>query len=337
MTYLLNKKNSQAKFLLIIIGLLIIGGSMAIAQSDFTNLKTVIAHRGASGYLPEHSLEAIAMAHPMNPDYIEPDIVLTKDSQAIVLHDIHLDTTTNVAELFPDRKRNDGRYYAIDFSLAEIKTLSVHERIDIRTGKRVFPDRFPIVGSEFKIPTLREEIELIQGLNKSRNIDIGIYPEIKEPEFHNNEGKDISKIVLDILADYGYKDKEDKVFLQCFDLNELKRIRSELGARLELIYLLNSRGVSSLNNASDAELKTLSEVVDGLGVSINGLLRNQNKSKESLAKLHELGLVVHGWTVRKDSLPSAFKDIESLLIKLDELGVDGVFTDFSDLVIKIIK
>jgi len=309
-----------------------------MAQSQFDNLKIVIAHRGASGYLPEHTLEAIAMAHAMNPDYIEPDIVLTKDNQAIVLHDIHLDTTTNVKDVFPDRKRADGRYYAIDFSLAEIKTLSVHERIDIRTGKRVFPDRFPIVGSEFRIPSLIEEIELIQGLNKSRNMDIGIYPEIKDPAFHKNEGFDISKVVLEILANYGYSEKEDKLYLQCFDLDELKRIKGELESKLELIYLLNARGVSSLVNASDAELKELSNIVDGLGVSINGLLKNENtKTKETISKLHDLGIEVHGWTVRKDNLPNGFRDIESLLVSLDKLGVDGVFTDFSDLLVQIIK
>ena len=318
--------------------LLIFGGSFAMAQTQFNNLKTVIAHRGASGYLPEHTLEAIAMAHAMNPDYIEPDVVLTKDNQAIVLHDIHLDTTTNVKELFPDRKRADGRYYAIDFTLREIKTLSVHERIDIRSGKRVFPDRFPIQGSEFRVPTLIEEIELIQGLNKSRNTDIGIYPEIKEPKFHKTEGFDISKTVLAILENYGYSEKEDKAYLQCFDLDELKRIRGELGARLELIYLLNSRAVSALINASDTELEDLSNIVDGLGVSINGLLKNSNtKTTETISKLHDLGIEVHGWTVRKDNLPNGFNDIESLLVSLDKLGVDGVFTDFSDLVVQIIR
>ena len=87
---------------------------------------TVIAHRGASGYLPEHTLEGVAMAHAMGADYIEQDVVLTRDDQLIVLHDLYLNAVTDVAATFPDRKREDGKHYAIDFTLEEIKTLRVH-------------------------------------------------------------------------------------------------------------------------------------------------------------------------------------------------------------------
>ena len=86
--------------------------------------KIIIAHRGASGYLPEHTLEAAALAHAMGADYIEPDVVLSKDGIPVVLHDIHLDTVTNIARVFPDRKRPDGRYYALDFTLKELKPVS---------------------------------------------------------------------------------------------------------------------------------------------------------------------------------------------------------------------
>src|SRR5262245_10445554 len=93
--------------------------SAASLATDSSVKKIVIAHRGASGYLPEHTLEAAAMAHAMGADFIEQDVVLTKDDQAIVLHDIHLETVTNVAKTFPQRARPDGRYYAIDFTLSE--------------------------------------------------------------------------------------------------------------------------------------------------------------------------------------------------------------------------
>ncbi|WP_416374910.1 glycerophosphodiester phosphodiesterase family protein, partial [Methanothrix soehngenii] len=93
-----------------------------------TEEKLVIAHRGASGYLPEHTLEAYALAYGMGADYVEPDLVLTKDGVFICLHDIHLESTTNVEEVFPDRAREDGRWYAADFTLSEIKQLKVHER-----------------------------------------------------------------------------------------------------------------------------------------------------------------------------------------------------------------
>ncbi len=96
-----------------------------LALSTFASAATpiVIAHRGASGYLPEHTLEAKALAHAMGADFLEQDLVLTKDDVPVVLHDIHLDTVTDVATRFPDRKRDDGRYYALDFTVAEIKQL----------------------------------------------------------------------------------------------------------------------------------------------------------------------------------------------------------------------
>ena len=168
------------------------------------NRKTVIAHRGASGYLPEHTLAAKALAHGMGADFIEQDVVLTADDEAIVLHDIHLDTVTNVASQFPDRARPDGYFYAIDFSLEEIRRLKVHERVSRETRQAVYPQRFPDRHSIFRVPTLAEEIQLIQGLNKSTGRCAGIFPEIKSPAWHQSEGKDISRIVLEILARHGY-------------------------------------------------------------------------------------------------------------------------------------
>jgi glycerophosphoryl diester phosphodiesterase len=184
------------------------------------NKKVVIAHRGASGYLPEHTLPAKAMAYAMGADYLEQDIVLSKDNVPIVIHDIHLETVTDVVLKFPKKKRNDGQFYVIDFTFSELKQLNVSERFNPITNKAVFPKRFPILASTFKLHSLQEEIELIQGLNKSTGKNIGIYPEIKEPAFHRREGKDISNIVLKILNDYDYKTKSDSCILQCFDADE---------------------------------------------------------------------------------------------------------------------
>jgi glycerophosphoryl diester phosphodiesterase len=136
----------------------------------------VIAHRGASGYLPEHTLEAVALAYGMGADFIEQDLVLTKDGIPVVLHDIHIDTVTDVVQKFPDRKRDDGRYYAIDFTLAELKQLNAHERINHRTGQPSFPGRFPLNQSIFKIPTLEEELQFIAGLYKCSGNSVGFYP-----------------------------------------------------------------------------------------------------------------------------------------------------------------
>ena len=197
-----------------------------------TPQKVVIAHRGASGYLPEHTLASKAMAYAMHPDYLEQDVVLSKDDVPIVIHDIHLDAVTNVAAVYPERLREDGRYYVIDFTFEELKNLQVYERFDIETGKAVFPARFPLQQSRFGLHSLSEEIEMIQGLNKSTGRNMGIYPEIKEPAFHLKEGKDISKIVLETLAKYGYTSRKDVCILQCFDASELRRIRTELKSEL---------------------------------------------------------------------------------------------------------
>ena len=105
--------------------------------------KIVIAHRGASGYLPEHTLPAIAMAHAQGADYLEQDVVLSKDNVPMVLHDIHIDTVTDVARRFPDRKRADGRYYALDFTVAELKQLNASERFDPKHRRRRLPVALP--------------------------------------------------------------------------------------------------------------------------------------------------------------------------------------------------
>ena len=116
-----------------------------------TNLsdKIVIAHRGASGYVPEHTMESKAMAHAMNADYIEQDIVLSKDGIPIVIHDIYLEEVTDVALVYPERSREDGRFYVIDFNLDELMRLSVHERIDLSTKNAVFPNRYPLKKTSF--------------------------------------------------------------------------------------------------------------------------------------------------------------------------------------------
>src|SRR4051812_7315360 len=155
--------------------LVLAGGTFA---SDARPL--VIAHRGASGYLPEHTLAAKAYAHALGADFLEQDIVLTKDNVPIVLHDIWLDTVTDVAARFPERKRTDGRYYAIDFTLAEVKQLRVTERVDPKKGVPVFGKRFPAGKSSFQISSLEEELQLIQGLNRSTGRAVGIYPELKK-------------------------------------------------------------------------------------------------------------------------------------------------------------
>ncbi len=292
--------------------------------------KLIIAHRGASGYLPEHTLESKALAYGMGADFIEQDLVLSKDDIPVVIHDIHLDEVTNVKEVFPGRKREDGRYYVIDFTFAELLQLCVNERIDRKTGEVVYPARFPSGTSSFSLHSLEQEIELIQGLNKSTGKDVGIYPEVKNPGFHREEGKDISRIVLEILEKYGYSDLNDACILQCFDRWELRRIRVELGSRLFLTQLMENR--SELD-----DIETFAAYANAIGphygLLIGGIDLKANPTfNDAVKRAHALGLKVHPYTYRKDS-HTGFDSFEELLrVSFEELDVDGVFTDFPDLV-----
>ena len=130
----------------------------------------IIAHRGASGYLPEHTLESKALAYQMGATYLEQDVVASRDDQLIVTHDIHLDGVTNVAERFPERRRGDGRYYVRDFDLSELRTLNVHERRQEDGQSAVFARRFPTDSGRFAPnrtesgrPDPASAIEILQG------------------------------------------------------------------------------------------------------------------------------------------------------------------------------
>lgn len=298
------------------------------------NSKTVIAHRGASGYLPEHTIASKIMAHAMNVDFIEQDLVLSKDDVPIVIHDIYLDDVTDVAKKFKDRKRVDGRYYVIDFTLDELKTLIVTERFNPKTGKQVYSNRFPIWKGNFKLHSLQEEIELIQSLNKTTGKNIGIYPEIKNPAFHNNEGKDISTIVLKILSENGYKTKKDRCILQCFDTRELERIRKELQSNLTLVQLIESVEETK-------QFKHFANYADGVGPWYKLMLSEIVDEKFTFTSLvndaHKLGLVVHPYTFRADQL-AEFDSFEQMMqVILIEGKADGGFTDFPDLMVNFLK
>ncbi len=332
--------------------------SLACSASVSAN-PLVIAHRGASGYLPEHTLAAKALAYGMKPDYIEQDVVMTKDDQLVVLHDHYLDRVTDVAERFPGRARADGRYYAIDFTLAEIKSLRVTEGFNIDDkGNKVagFPDRFPMWKSTFTVPTFAEEIELIQGLNKSLGYDIGIYPEIKAPWFHRHEGKDISKAVLNVLKQYGYDSKEDKVYLQCFDANELKRIHDELLPSMKMdLNLVQLMAYTDWNETMTYQgeqatpysydwmfepggMKKVAQYADGIG-PWKPMLVDDKSTKDNIiikplmGEAKAAGLVVHPYTFRADKgriAPYAENFDGMLDVFYNQVKVDGLFTDFPD-------
>lgn len=314
--------------------ILFMAGSVNLRSQNKMNSKAkkiVIAHRGASGYLPEHTLESKAMAYAMYPDFIEQDLVLSKDDVPIVIHDIHLDDITDVYTKFPSRVRNDGHFYVIDFTYKELQQLNVFERFVPKTKEAVYPNRFPYGKSNFKLHSFQDEIELIQGLNKSTGNTIGIYPEIKNPEFHRKSGKDISKIVLGILTEYGYKTKSDNCILQCFDEIELKRIRTELNSELFLVQLVGRR-------INEKDLDKFKTYADGIGPSIRAIIESIDKNgnviySDLVKNAHARNLKVHAFTFRADQLGKVASFEKLLEMGFYEANIDGAFTDFPDKVV----
>jgi glycerophosphoryl diester phosphodiesterase len=293
---------------------------------------SIIAHRGASGYLPEHSLQAKALAYGMGADFLEQDIVASRDGELLVLHDLILDQVSDVAEKYPARARPDGRFYCIDFDLDEIRALKFGERIDPTTGQLRYPDRFPRPAGSFSVVTMREEIHFTQALNRASGGRVGIYPEIKHPAWHREQGIDISSKLLELLDNFGYLARGgDPLFLQCFDPDELKRIRRRAGSKLPIIQLVDSG-----TEVDDALLQTISGYATGIGPSLKLIYRGRDANGEPMTSglvqaAHVQGLVVHPYTFRADDLPAGFDSLEDLLeLFVIELRVDGVFTDFTD-------
>ncbi|QHB17019.1 glycerophosphodiester phosphodiesterase [Mannheimia pernigra] len=330
-------------------------------QSD----KLVIAHRGASGYLPEHTLESKALAFGQQADYLEQDLAMTKDNHIIVIHDHFLDGLTDVAKKFPDRKREDGRYYVADFTLAEIRTLEMTENFKTEEDKQVqvYPNRFPLWQSSFKIHTFEEEIEFIQGLEKSTGKQIGIYPEIKAPWLHHKEGKDIALETLKVLKKYGYDKKSSPVYLQTFDFNELKRIKTELlpqlGMELKLVQLIAYTDWKETEEQDkdgkwinydydwmfkDGAMAEVAKYADGVGPGWYMLIDDKNskvgdiKYTPLVKELAKYKLEVHPYTVRKDALAPFFVDVDQMYdALLNKAGATGVFTDFPDTAVEFLK
>lgn len=302
----------------------------------------VIAHRGASGYLPEHTLQAKALAYRMGADYLEQDVVATQDDQLVVLHDIHLDRVSNVARQFPGRQRSDGRYYVRDFSLADIRLLQVQHRTNA-DGSPVYPGRPTSVGEEFRVHTFAEELEYIAELQASFGRPVGVYAEIKSPAWHRQEGVDITPLFLNVLSEHGYEAHADPVYVQCFDDEELRRVREVHNSALKLVQLIgdNRWGEAATDFdelRSRKGLRRLARTVDGIGPWINFLYRiGRNQSIEDtglVSAAHQHGLAVHPFTFRDDDLPPGFGSFAELMhFAVDRLSVDGLFTDFPDLAV----
>ena len=318
---------------LYLLGLLI----LAFTSQVITAKPLVIAHRGASGYLPEHTLESVALAYAQGADFIEQDLVVTKDSKIVVLHDIHLETVTNVEQVFPSRNRQDGRYYALDFTLAELKTLNVHERQN-RQGTQVFPNRYQGKGT-FHIATFEEQIELIQQLNRQLNKTTGFYSEIKSPAWHRKQGVNISQLVMAVLRKHKLDDANKAIYVQCFDFAETQRLRNDLKVKVKLVQLIGENDWQESPTDFDflktpLGLEAIAKVAQGIGPWIPQLIDLKKMLPTPFVKqAHIAGLKVHPYTFRKDALPDNTEQEQILNVLFEELKVDGVFTDFTDTVV----
>lgn len=299
----------------------------------------VIAHRGASGYLPEHTLEAKALAHAMGADYIEQDVVSTRDGQLVVLHDIFLDDVTNVAEVFPGRSRDDGLHYVVDFDLVEIRRLRVVERRRRGTQEPLFPERFRATQLPFRVSTLREELELIRELNRTTGREAGVYAEVKEPAWHLRHGIDVSQKLLQTLVDFGYDDSDSLAFVQCFDARELLRMHTQLRTRLRLVQLLPAVGVSPA--PVETALAAIAEYACAVGLPYEQLVAGESATVPNaplLDAIRAAGLAVHAYTFQRDRLPPWADSLDRLLrLYVGELGIDGVFCDHPDIAVRAVN
>ena len=336
----------------------------------------VIAHRGASGYFPEHTLAAYAAAIDMGADYIEPDLVMTRDGELIARHEIALaivdpatgeigEATTNVHTLpqFAARrttKRIDGKegtgWFAEDFTAQEIKTLRARERIPrTRPANAAHDDRY-------EIPTLQEIIDLAKAEARARGRTIGIYPETKHPSYHAAIGLPLEPPLLRILADNGWNDERAPVYIQSFETANLRALRR--ATRVRLIQLLGASGRpwdfaasgdprTYADLATPAGLAEIARYADGVGP--NKALVIPRGPDGALAQpgtfvrdAHAAGLLVHPWTFRAENefLPREFRrgteraargDGEGEIAAFLQAGIDGFFTDHPDIGVAAVR
>jgi glycerophosphoryl diester phosphodiesterase len=306
----------------------------------------VIGHRGASGYLPEHTLEAYRLAIKLGADYIEPDLVATKDGVLIARHEPDITNSTDVADHpeFADRKTTnvvDGvpteGWFASDFTLAEIKTLGAKQT---RAGR---PTEFD---GRFKVPTLQEVIDLAKrpsrgfaskrGARKARSgrLRIGIYPETKHPSYHQQLGLPLEERLVTVLKRNGLSRRSAPVFIQSFEQANLKQLNGMTPVRLvQLVdafdtdangdpiyappfdrpYDWTVAGRTDLyshfaTNAGLAEIKTYADGIGPWKVYIVGTdpAGNIKKTTDLIERAHAHGLLIHTWTFRNDAFPSGY-------------------------------
>ena len=330
----------------------------------------VIGHRGASGYLPEHTLQSYALAMKLGADYVEPDLVATKDGHLIARHEPNITNTTDVRSHpeFANRERTavvDGveetGFFASDFTLAEIKTLR---------ALQTFPERPQQFNGRFEIPTLEEVIALVKRQSRKRDRRIGIYPETKHPTYHEGLGLPLEGRLVATLHRAGWNSKRAPVFIQSFEQSNLKRLNRM--TRVRLVQLMDANAVNPDGTldytppfdrpydwtasgdpallartfaffATDQGLEEVRSYADGIGpwkryiVSTAGTGSDAERTllppTDLIERAHEHGLLVHTWTFRNEQfrLVSDYQgNPVNEYLQFYRLGVDGVFSDFPD-------
>ncbi len=311
----------------------------------------IIAHRGASGYRPEHTLASYDLAIGMGADFIEPDLVSTKDNVLIARHENEISCTTDVAAHpeFAERKATkkiDGHevtgWFTEDFTLAEIKMLRAKERLPFRNQS---------FNGQFEVPTFAEVIALAKRKSAETGRTIGIYPETKHPTYFRSIGLPLEDLLLAALQEAGYSGRKAPVYIQSFEVGNLKRLRQVTD--LPLIQLMEAEGRpwdfavagdprTYHDLATPAGLAEVATYADGIGpdkrrivpVDPNGQLLPPTSL---VADAHAAGLLVHPWTFRSDGsflAPEYGGDPGKEYDQFFSLGVDGLFSDFSDTAFK---
>jgi len=292
----------------------------------------IVAHRGASGYLPEHTTAAKVLGYGLGADLLEQDVVATRDGELVVLHDIWLDDVSDVASRFPGRRRADGRFYVFDFTRAELGEICLEERRRPGEQELLYPGRFPSSSPLFRITSLEDEIRLIAGLNRSTGRQVGIYPEIKEPAWHQQGGMDLTRLVHGALTK-SRELLEGPVFLQSFDSEALRRLREEFETPWPLVQLLSRDRAESLATDKDS-LREIATLAAAVGLPYATLLSVDGGciSASPLARMIiDAGLALHPYTLRRDVPPPrgiSYRDVLAFLI--EELAVEALFCDFPD-------
>ncbi len=300
----------------------------------------IIGHRGASGYRPEHTLASYELAIEKGADFVEPDLVMTKDGVLIARHENEISETTDVAKKFPKRKTKkmiDGKevtgWFTEDFTLKEIKTLRAKERLASRNQS---------YNGQFEIPTFAEILDLVQKQSQKLGWKIGVYPETKHPSYFASIKLPLEPALAKELMRVGLSKAEDPVIIQSFELTSLKEMRKLVGSRLVFLLaaptdqpydeVLAKSGKTYGDYFQPAEMEKLAALLYGIGPE-KRLLIQQGKPTPLVMLAHKFGLAVHAYTFRSDSpfLAAEYNgDPSKEYQQYFDIGIDGLFSDFSD-------